>query len=158
MRLGVPSAGADLEGVTARLRSAARRCVGDDLCEIEAAGAAFLWLHGSTLLEAVPHADGSVLLRAFLVLGPPDDGGLEERLASFAQHVPVGRLVLDDEGDIALERRVGPGAPRERLERAIREISSQADRLDDLLCGLFGGVRSVDRLRREVAQALVQPN
>ncbi len=147
----------DLDALVVRLRNAARRCIGDDVCELSAGGPRFLWLHGSTMVEAVAGDDGSVLLRAFLVLAPAPSDRLAERLAAYAERIDEG-LRLDGDGDIVLERRVAAGADASRLDAAIREISHRADLLDDLLCVRFGGIRSVDRLRRDILLALGPDN
>lgn len=145
---------ADTRAVTARLRSAAQRCAGDDLCEIGSDTPAFLWMYGSTLLEASAQPDGSVLVRAFLVLGPCDDGHLEERVAAHSSGLQVGRLVVDEDGDVLYVHRIPAGTPRESVEAIIREVCRQADRLDDILCAALGGIRSLERFRHDVLHAL----
>ena len=142
------------ESVLDCLRIATREWAGDDVCEIYSDRPAFLWLHGSTMVEASANRDGSVLLRAFLVLHPRPSGNLEAQLRTLSTTLPVGRLVLDEDGDIALIHRVPPRAGRDRLLAAIRDVSCHADLLDDELCARHGGIRSVDKIQEHVRHAL----
>ncbi len=135
-----------------RLRAAAHRWAGDDVCEIPSERPTFLWLYGSTMIEARAERDGSIELRAFLVLGPETTGSLEEQLRLFS--APVGRLEVDEDGDLALVHRVPPRAAEDRVLAAIREVSCFADQFDEELCQRFGGIRSVDRFQHDVLAAL----
>jgi hypothetical protein len=139
-----------------RLRSVAREWAGDDVCEIEAGGTAFLWMYGSTMIEARADRDGSVLLRAFLVLGPRATGAIEQQLRAVSETLSMGRLEIDEDGDIALVHRVPARAHRGSLLAAMSEVSRDADRLDDLLCARLGGIRSVDQFQHDVLLALGQ--
>lgn len=137
-----------------RLRPLARKWGGDDLCEISGERTAFLWLFGTTMIEAFVDRDGAVVLRAFLVLEPEDRMGLEARLAPFTATLPQGRLEVDADGDIELVHRVPSGATAERLDQAIGDVCHHADRLDDILRERLGGLRAVDKFQFDVLQAL----
>jgi hypothetical protein len=137
-----------------RLRAVARHWAGEDLCELGGERPTFLWLFGTTMIEASVDQDGACVLRAFLVLDPGDRAGLEAVIAPFAGALPVGRLEVDEEGDVALVHRVQSNASVEQLDRAIHDVCRHADRLDDILCDRLGGTRSVDRFHHDVLVAL----
>jgi hypothetical protein len=136
------------------LRAAARHWAGDDLCELPAEPPAFLWLFGSTMVEAAAEPDGSVVVRAFLVLGPDDRNGLDDRLERLSATLPFGRLEIDEDGDVALVHRVPAEAGARRLHNEIRDVCCHADVLDDILCDQIGGIRSVDQFQSDVLAAL----
>ena len=140
------------------LRAVARRWAGEDLCELGGERPVFLWLYGTTMIEATLDPDGAVALRAFLVLHPAKRSEIEAQLDSFAGSLPVGTLEVDDEGDVALVHRVHPGVRLARLDEAVREMCQCADRLDDILCDRLGGIRSVDRFHHDVLVALGDQN
>ncbi len=141
----------DRQKTLASLRRAARRSGGDDLCELDRR--AFLWLYGSTMVEAWVDGDGSVALRAWLVLSPERSRALGA-LRQLAASPVVGRLVLDEEGDLSLEHRIPARCSEERMAREVDALCREADRLDDLLCREVGGSRSLDRFQAEVQAAL----
>ncbi len=141
----------DRQRTLASLRRAARRSGGDDLCELDRR--AFLWLYGSTMVEAWVDGDGSVALRAWLVLAPERARALGA-LRQLDARPAVGRLVLDEEGDISLEHRIPGDCTEERMSREVDALCREADRLDDLLCREAGGSRSLDRFQAEVEAAL----
>lgn len=106
------------------------------------------------MVEAAAQPDGSVLLRAFLVLGPHHRDGLRERLQQLSGTLSFGRLVLDEDGDIALVHRIPAAAGARRLDEVIGEVCQNADVLDDILCDQIGGIRSVDQFHTDVIHAL----
>ncbi|MBP7147410.1 MAG: hypothetical protein KBD01_07680 [Acidobacteria bacterium] len=137
-----------------RLRRAARRWAGEDLCELSSDRPSFLWLYGSAMVEASAEPDGTIVLRAFLVLGPTHKARVREELEKSSRTLPAGRLELDGEGDVVLVHSIPPDTDPDELERAVQEICLHADRLDDLLCARLGGIRSLDLFRYDVMSAI----
>lgn len=137
-----------------RLRAAAERWAGENLCAVGGPADPLLWLYGSTMVEARVDENGWFVIRAFLVLGPEQRADWDLQLKAFASGLSLGRLVVDEDGDLALVHRVPPRADVNQLSRAIHELCRSADLLDDKLCQAFGGLRSVDRFNLDVAAAL----
>lgn len=135
---------------SARLRRAAHPWVGEDLCEIEGSSPRFLWVYGSTFVEACPQEDGSFDVVAWVVLDPQRDARTDELFAHLSETLELGHLVIDEDGDVALEHRIPPEADARRLEHELREVCRQADRIDDILSERLRGVRSLDRLGFEI--------
>ncbi|UCF67965.1 MAG: hypothetical protein JSV80_01315 [Acidobacteriota bacterium] len=138
----------------ARLRRAARRTGGEDLLELGAKHPLFLWLYGSTLIQASVEPDGSVALNAFLVFGPKSRDVTASELAWLSIELPVGQLVRDDEGDLLLVHREAIDSPPEELESMVDQFCQHADELDDLLSERVGALRVADRIQIDVEQAL----
>ena len=137
-----------------RLRRAARRWAGEDLCELTTDRPSFLWLYGSTMVEAGAEPDGTIVLRAFLVIGPTDRACVHEELEKCSRTLAAGRLEVDAEGDVVLVHSIPADTEPEELERAVREVCLQADRLDDILCSRLGGIRSLELFHYDVMSAI----
>jgi hypothetical protein len=133
-----------------RLRNATREWVGEALCELPGEPPVCLWLYGSTLVEARIDDDGAFELRAWLVLAPELNSDSQPVLDAIGESLPLGRLVIDDEGDVTLQHSIPPEMAPDLLEDELQELCRQADRVDDLLCERLGGTRSLDRLDAEV--------
>lgn len=137
-----------------RLRLVAKRWGGEDLCELTDGRPSFLWLFGSTMVEAVAEADGTVQVRAFLVIRPNPHPELPREVARVCGRVPIGRLVIDQDGDITLTHTIPPGRGVEQMDREVHQLCCWADRLDDELCRKLGGMRSWDLFQADVLNAL----
>jgi hypothetical protein len=137
----------------ALLRSIANGCAGDDVCEISDS-ASFLWLYGSTMIEASVAEDGEIIIHAWLVVGPTKGSHWAHQLARWEGGLSIGELLVDAEGDIVLAHAFPRLTTTERLEQQIYEFCRTADRLDDLIVEQIGGMRSIDRFHRDVIQAL----
>ncbi len=106
------------------------------------------------MIEARCTAAGEIALRAFLVIGPVLQRGLEAELALLSRGLDVGRLERDEDGDVALTHTLGLALDDSRLHDELQAFCCVADGLDDLLCRRFGGYRSVDHFERTVASML----
>lgn len=137
-----------------QLRSAARACAGDDLCEIDGDRTLFLWLYGSTMIEASLEPDGGILLRAYLVLGPLRRGLAPADLALEAPRVSQGEITVDDDGDVVLVRRLPPHTGAIALLSVVQDFALLADDLDDRLHEELGGVLAVQRFHDDVLDVL----
>jgi len=136
-----------------RLCRAARHWGGEGVCELAGGPPALLWLYGSTMIEASREPDGSVVLRAFLVLRPshPDPARVCE---TYQPAIPTGRLRVDDEGDIILEHRIAEGTDDATLDGELRRLCEAADSVDDLIREEAGGILSFDLFEWDVMQAV----
>ncbi|MDQ7006180.1 MAG: hypothetical protein Q9Q40_03005 [Acidobacteriota bacterium] len=143
-----------LEGREDSLRAAALRVAGEAPCQLPWDRHTLLWLHGTTMIEARCTAAGEIALRAFLVIGPVLQRGLEAELARLSSGLDVGRLECDEDGDVALTHTLGPALDENGLHDELQAFCCVADGLDDLLCRRFGGYRSVDHFERTVASIL----
>jgi hypothetical protein len=137
----------------AQLCRAAHRWGGDGVCELAGSPPALLWLYGSTMVEATEDADGTIVLRAFLVMSPshPDPARV---CAVYQPALPAGQLRVDDEGDIVLEHRVPAGSDEAALEAELRKVCEAADSVDDLIREEAGGILSFDLFEWDVMQAV----
>jgi hypothetical protein len=136
-----------------RLCRAARHWGGEGVCELAGVPPALLWLYGSTMIEASREPDGSVALRAFLVMRPshPDPARVCE---TYQPAIPTGRLRVDDEGDIVLEHRIEVGTDDATLDAELRRLCEAADSVDDLIREEAGGMLSFDLFEWDVMQAV----
>jgi hypothetical protein len=140
--------------LTDRLRAVARNLGGDDLCELGRRPPAFLWLFGSTMVEASIDADGRVVLRALLVHGPRAAEEIATDLTLFTAGLRIGELRLDDDGDVVMCHDVQPWETPARVAEQVERFCCEADRLDDIVSARWGGERALDRLQSTVLQAL----
>jgi hypothetical protein len=136
------------------LRAVARNLGGDDLCELRRRPPAFVWLFGSTIVEASIDGEGRVLLRAFLVHEPRAIDEIATDLALFTAGLRIGQLSLDDDGDVVMSHRVPASEPPERVARQVERFCQEADRLDDIVSARWCGSRALDRLQATVIRAL----
>lgn len=137
-----------------RLKKVAFRVAGEDPCELPWDNRTFLWLYGSTMVEASSTQEGDVLLKAFLVIGPRPDEELEAELLWLSAGLEIGRLVLDEDKDVILTHRVNASRNDAQLDRELRAFCCLADGLDDLLCERFGGCRSLEHFEQAVQLAM----
>lgn len=135
------------------LRAAAERFGGEDLCEV-ADGRSFLWLFGSTLIEATLEEDGTILLQAYLVIGPSRGEVWTQRLARWEQRLEFGELAIDQDGDVVLIHRLPRLLANGSLPRELGRFCRTADLLDDQLVEQLGGERSIERFLRDVVHAI----
>ncbi|MCU0230825.1 MAG: hypothetical protein MUC67_05540 [Acidobacteria bacterium] len=136
-----------------RLYRAAQRWGGEGVCELADEPPALLWLYGSTMIEASRESDGSVALRAFLVMKPshPDPARV---CATYQPAIPAGRLRVDEEGDIILEHRIAVGVDDATLDAELRRVCEAADSVDDLIREEAGGILAFDLFEWDVMQAV----
>ena len=137
-----------------RLKKVAFRVAGEDPCELPWDDRTFLWLYGSTMVEASSTQEGDVLLKAFLVIGPHPNEELETDLLWLSAGLDIGRLELDEDDDVILTHRVSASRNDAQLDRELRAFCSLADGLDDLLCARFGGCRSLEHFEQAVQVAM----
>lgn len=149
-----PTPGTAKTPLTSQLRQVAQSLGGDDLCELGRSDPAFVWLFGSTMVEAAVDAEGRILLRAFLVHGPVRDAELSTDLALFSAGLQVGELSLDEDGDVVMLHRLPGRAECARLAEQVEAFCREADRLDDVVSARLGGERALDRLQSTVLRAL----
>jgi hypothetical protein len=135
------------------LRRAARHWGGEGVCELAGGPPVLLWLFGSTMIEATGQPDGSIALRAFLVMRPshPDPARVCE---TYQPAIPAGRLRVDDEGDIVLEHRLPAGTDDATLDSELRQVCEAADSVDELIREEAGGILSFDLFEWDVMQAV----
>lgn len=140
--------------LTGHLREVAQSLGGDDLCELGLAEPAFVWLFGSTMVEACIDPAGRVELKAFLVHGPVSRDEVATDLALFSAGLLIGELRLDDDGDVVMMHRVPARASTRRLAEQVETFCQEADRLDDIVSARLGGERALDRLQSTILRAL----
>ncbi|RMG46498.1 MAG: hypothetical protein D6718_05530 [Acidobacteria bacterium] len=126
-----------------RLGRVARRWAGDAVMRYRSAPPAYLWLYRSVLVQASADPAGGVRLSAILLLGPRTRGGLPRVRGG-------GRVRVDHEGDILLERDLPAEAARRDLDGEVQRFCREAHRLAELLYRRFGGKRAIDRFEEEV--------
>ncbi len=137
-----------------RLREAAQRCGGDDLCELPFGAASFLWPHGETMIEALVTADGVTVLRAYLVIAPRIEPGLTTEIALFSAGLKSGRLEIDDVGDVSFIQRLPGWRAADELTAELSAFSEEAERLGVLLRDRLGGHSSLDVVMHGVRSRL----
>lgn len=138
------------------MRRAVEHCAGDDLCEVGGDQPCFLWLYGTTMIEANLDGDSAFSLRAWLVIGPTDRPHWAQRLARWESRVPLGQLRVDGEGDVILAHRIELSWPEAQIHAEVSEFCRHADLLDDRLCAELGGVRSLDQFYKDVIVAIAR--
>ncbi|MFN7966362.1 MAG: hypothetical protein U0V87_11810 [Acidobacteriota bacterium] len=146
-------AGQDWRERLLHLRSVAAQCGGDDLCEVQDS-VSFLWLYGSTMVEADIDEDGEIVLHAWLVIGPTRRPQWTHLVTRWEGGLPFGELLIDDDGDVILAHRIPISTPNSVMASQVREFCREADRLDDLICQQLGGIRSIDQFHRDVIAAI----
>jgi len=139
---------------TRHLREVAQSLGGDDLCELGLAEPAFVWLFGSTMVEAYVDPAGRVELKAFLVHGPITRDEVATDLTLFSAGLVIGELRLDDDGDVVMMHQVPAWASTQRIAEQVKTFCQEADRLDDIVSARFGGERALDRLQSTILRAL----
>jgi hypothetical protein len=149
----MPDLGRDATAL--QLRNAALRSAGESLFELPGRDPLFMWLHGSTLVEARPGAEGVWHVQAWLVLGATLEQGRGPLLERIAASLPYGRIVIDDEGDVTLAHSITADRGPAEQARELLELCRHADRIDDLLSEHLGGMRSLDRLDAEIQSLVV---
>ncbi len=135
------------------LRDVVRRRGGEDLCEMPFEEATYLWPHGCTMIEACTERRGTVLLRAYIVMGPRLYGELGTDLALFSAGLDFGTLSLDEDGDVALWHRVPWGWGEDYLEAELGAFCSEVDRMGDVLRSRLGGQSSLEVVQQTVGSA-----
>lgn len=156
-RMGGPKA---LEKATHvdRLRRVAKHWGGEDVCELSEEKPSFLWLFGTTMVEATAEKDGTIQVRAYLVIGPEHRPELAEAVSQLSRQIPVGHLEVDQEGDVTLVHSIPADLGLEQMDREVHDVCRWADRLDDELCKKLGGIRSWDLFQFDVMHALSGAN
>jgi hypothetical protein len=140
--------------LTRHLREVAQNLGGDDLCELGVVEPAFVWLFGSTMVEARIDPVGRVELKAFLVHGPASRDEVATDLALFSAGLRLGELKLDEDGDVVMMHRVQAQATSQRIAEQVELFCQEADRLDDIVSARLGGERALDRLQSTILRAL----